>query len=142
MTATRRDFPIYLDKHAPWGGAKADADIVILGVDWSAGTFAMQFRNEPGDDGDPLIALGNASAGSQGISTTYEPEVAHPLTGELTSATIIRPQIDETTLEDLDLAADPARPAKLHYDILATVSDFGKFVLLAGPAFIIPGVTQ
>lgn len=141
MALSRKSFPITADKRVPWGGINGEADIPVLGVDWSAGTFVMQIRNEPGDTGDPLVSLENASAGAEGISASYVEEYAVPDSDQVVPATIIRPQVNETTLEALSLGADTSKPVVLHYDIHATVSGLGKFVLMAGTFTISPGVT-
>lgn len=116
MTAFRR---------APWGGDTGLADIVVLGKDWSGATFLWRF-GAPSDLAMD-ISLGNASAGSQGVSATYDAAYVHPTSGAVVGATTIRPQIDETTLEalsysgvaDLELAhtfyIDPADSIELVY---------------------------
>lgn len=141
MPAVRTPINIAADKRVPWGGVSGEADMVVLGADWSAGTFAMQLRNEPGDTGTALVSLTNASPGAQGTSASYDAGYLHPETGVVVGATIIRPQINETTIEALALDSDPAKPLVLHYDIHATISGIGKFVLMAGTFTIKPGVT-
>lgn len=141
MAAVRTPVDIVADKRVPWGGIRGDGDIVVLGVDWSAGTFKMEVRAEPGDSGTPLVTLANAAAGAQGISASYDAGYMHPTTKAAVGATIIRPQINETTIEALALAADPARAVAAHYDIHATISGMGKFVLAYGAFSIKPGVT-
>lgn len=86
-------------RRVPWGGATALADIIVLGKNWSAATFLWRF----GAPADLLmdISLGNASAGSQGVSATYDATYVHPDSGAVVGATTIRPQIDEATLEAL-----------------------------------------
>ena len=136
------------DKRTPWGGVSGDADIVILGLDWSAGTFLMEIRPEPGSTGTAMVSITNASAGAEGFSASYDSAYPHPtVTDEsgdplVVGATIIRPQINETTLEGLAYGADPADAVVLFYDIHATVSGRGKFVLMGGQFTIEPGVTQ
>ncbi|MBK61645.1 MAG: hypothetical protein CL575_01635 [Altererythrobacter sp.] len=134
-----RNFTV--DKRVPWGGANGEADIVVLGLDWSAGTYLMEVRPEPGNTSAALLSIANASAGAQGVSVSYEAGYLHPKTGAVVGATIIRPQINETSLESLSYGADPADPVTLFYDIHATVSGRGKFVLMAGKFIIQPGVT-
>lgn len=141
MATNRLSFPITAYKRVPWGGVNGEGDIPVIGVDWSDGTFAMQVRNWPGDTGDPIISLGNASAGAEGISASYVTDYVHPDTGEELAATIIRAQINETTLEALSLGADASKPVVLHYDIHATITGLGKFMLMAGTFTINPGVT-
>lgn len=134
-----RNFAV--DKRVPWGGISGEADIVIMGLDWSAGAFAMEVRRDPGSTAAALISLGMASAGSQGISATYEVGYLHPDTGAVVGATIIRPHINETTLEGIAYGSDPGAPVELRYDIHATVTGRGKFVLMGGKFTILPGVT-
>lgn len=141
MAVVRKSIAISADKRVPWGGANGEADIPVIGVDWSGATFKMELRNEPGDTGTAIVSLTNASAGAEGISATYDASYAHPETGEEVGATIIRPQINETTLEALDLAAKPANGLPLHYDLHVDASGLGKFVLVAGTFTIKPGVT-
>lgn len=89
--------------HAPWGGATGEGDIVIWDANWAAGTFKWQI----GDPSDLTIvkSLGNASAGSEGVSAVYDANYQHPTSGAQGPATIITPQIDEATLEGAAIAA-------------------------------------
>lgn len=89
---------IEMYKHAPWGGETGLGDIVVYDVDWSGATFLWQFGAP--DDLAPDISLGNAAAGSEGVSATYG-SYTDPISGEVGFATVIRPQIDESTLEAL-----------------------------------------
>lgn len=129
-------------RRVPWGGAGGDADIVLLGLDWSAATFAMQIRAAPGDTGTPLVSLTNASAGSQGISATYDAGYLHPITGDAVGASIIRPQIDEATMEGLPVNADdPSQPVVLWWDMHVTPSLIPKLLFSCGKFTVNPGVT-
>lgn len=141
MPAASKPLHVVADKRTPWGGISGNADIVVLGVDWSDATFKLQIRAEPGDSGDPIVELANASAGAEGISAQYVTAYSVPDSDEVVAATIIRPQIDEATLEALALAADTAKLMQMHYDIHATVTGIGKFVMVAGIFSIAPGVT-
>jgi hypothetical protein len=141
MAFVRQSRSFGADKRVPWGGASGDADIIILGLDWSEGVYALELRPEPGGQSAPLVSLGMASAGAQGISVSYDAGYLHPKTGAVVGATIIRQQINETTLEGLAYGADPSDPVLLAYDIHATVPGRGKFVLIAGSFTIFPGVT-
>lgn len=141
MAFVAKPINLAADKRAPWGGISGDADIVVLGLDWSAGTFSMELRAEPGAQGAPLVALSTASPGAQGISASYDAGYLHPKTAATVGATIVRPQINETTLEGLAYGADPADPVTLFYDIHATVPGRGKFVVMGGKFIILPGVT-
>lgn len=128
-------------KRVPWGGASGEADIDWMREDISAATFKMEVRSEPDGAGDLLVTLNSASAGSEGISATYDAGYVHPTTEEVVGATIIRPQINETTMEGLDTASPPDTPVTAYYDIHATISGV-KRLLLYGTFTYYPGVTQ
>ncbi|NOW44117.1 hypothetical protein FHW96_000244 [Novosphingobium sp. SG751A] len=129
-------------RRVPFGGASGDADIVVLGLDWSDATYAMQIRAAPGDTGDPLVSLANAAAGSQGISAAYDADYVHPITGATVGATTIRPQIDETTMEGLPVNPDdPASPIYLWWDMHVTAAGLPKAVFCQGKFTVDPGVT-
>ena len=127
-------------KRVPWGGASGAADIDVAGVDWSAAAFKLDIRVSPGDTTTPLVSLTNAAAGSQGISATYDAGYVMP-DSELVGATIIRPQIDEATLEALALGARASDPVALSYDLHITPAGGVKTVLCFGAFTIMPGVT-
>lgn len=86
-------------RRVPWGGATGLADIVVLGRDWSGASFLWQF-GAPSDLAQD-ISLTTQTAGTQGVSATYDANYVHPESGAVVGATIIRPQINETTLEAL-----------------------------------------
>lgn len=90
---------IFAFRRAPWGGATGLADIVVLGKNWSAAAFLWQFGSPADLAAD--ISLTTQTAGTQGVSATYDAGYLHPTSGAVVGATIIRPQIDETTLEAL-----------------------------------------
>lgn len=125
-------------KRVQWGGASGEADIVWLGQDLSAATWAMDVRALPGDTATALVALATAAAGAQGISATYDAGYLHPATGATVGATTIRPQINETTMEGLATATPGDGPFDAHYDIHMTLSGvkrlfaFGRFVYHPG----------
>lgn len=127
-------------KRVPWGGASGYADLPVVGVDWSAAAFKMDIRICPGDATTPLVSLTNATAGSQGISATYDAGYVMP-DGEVVGATIIRPQIDEPTLEALALSARASDPVALSYDLHITPAGGVKSVVCFGAFTILPGVT-
>lgn len=95
---------IEMFKHAPWGGDTTLGDIVVLGRDWSGAAFNWGF----GDPAAPATGfrLENASAGSEGVSATYDDEYVHPQTGAIVGATIISPQVESATLEALTYSDD------------------------------------
>jgi hypothetical protein len=125
-------------RHTPWGGADGSADIVMLGVDWSAAAFQMALAYTLG--GTPAITLPNASAGSQGVSATYDATYVDPDTGATVGATIIRPQINEVTFEALTWPADTTQPLVMAFDFLVTPSGEPQFVWFYGNMTIHPGV--
>lgn len=125
-------------RHTPWGGATGDADMVYLGVDWSDAVFDMSFALLVA--AEPIITLTNAAAGSQGISATYDAGYVHPRTGEVVGATIIRPQIDEGTMELLNWGDDTTAPLVLYHDLLVTPAGEPQRVWFSGTFTILPGV--
>lgn len=147
MKAISRDLSAW--RHVPWGGATGDQDIVVLGLDWSAATFAMQVRVAQGDAGTPLASLANAAANYEGLSATYDPGYVYPATGPavalrgtVVGATTIRPQINQATLEAIPLAADdPAAALTLWYDLHVTPVNMPKRQFTYGIFTLNPGVT-
>lgn len=131
-------------RHVPFGGTTGDGDLPILGEDYSDATFEMHIRLAPGATGDPLIELENAAALSEGISAEYDADYPHPLTGEEVGATVIRIEIDETSIESLPVAAEPEEPAVFYYDLQMTPSFSGarKRVVIYGTFTVYPGVTN
>lgn len=132
------DFNItHPSKHVPFGGASGDGDFIYLGVDLSAAAFVMTIAPQVGSAG--IITLTNASAGTQGISATYNAGYVHPTTGQVVGATTVRPQIDETTFEGLTWGATD-EPLVLAYDMLVTPSGGVQYVWFKGTFTIHPGV--
>lgn len=131
-------FPIvHNSKHTPWGGASGDADMVVLGLDWSGAAFKFSIAPQVGSVA--LITLTNAAAGSQGISATYDASYVDDRTGLVVGATIIRPQIDEATFEALTWGPTD-EPLVLAHDMLVTPSGEPQFVWFDGAFTIYPGV--
>lgn len=127
-------------RHVTWGGASGDQDWVLCGYDWSAAAFILTVRAKEGDTGTPPILIGNGAAGSMGISATYDPFYVAP-DGVVTGATIIRPQIDEGTLEGLSWGTTATdQPLVLHYDLLVTPTGLPQRVFCYGTMTIYPGV--
>lgn len=108
----------HFSRHVPFGGASGLEDWVELGIDWSDASFAMVIADVEG--GTAKITLSDATAGVQGLSATYDAGYVHPVSGAVVGATIIRPQIDETTFEGLEDWADPPVPLVWFYDLLVT----------------------
>ena len=127
-------------KHTQWGGADGSADMIMLGVDWSAAAFKMGLAGQVGST--PLITLINATAGTQGISATYDAAYVDPVTGETVGATIVRPQIDEATFEALDWGDDTTASLVLAHDFLVTPTGQQQFVWFDGLFTILPGVAD
>lgn len=131
-------------RHTPFGGSTGHGDIVIVGFDYSAATYVMHIRPAPGHAGSPLIALNNAAPASQGISATYDPAYAMPDGSGTVGATIVRIEIDESSIESLATAAKPEDPAVFYYDLQFTpaVSGARKDVVAFGTFTVLPGVTN
>lgn len=108
--------------------------ITVANYNFSAATFAAQVRAYRDAPGSALITLGNAAAGSQGISCTYSAP----------TSTIIL-QIDEATIDAL--LPFPANGVKagadvnLFWDFHVTGGGLVKTRLLQGTFTIEPGVT-
>lgn len=132
------NYPIYhYSRHVQYGGAVGDADIIMFGPDYSTADFVMTIAASPGSAA--LINLFGAGAGDEGVSATFEDPFTHPITGEVGSATIIRPQINEASFEALTWGADITAPLVLYYDLLMTPDGapqrgvcFGSFTLYPG----------
>lgn len=126
-------------KHVPFGGAYGDQDIIVIGQDWSAATFLWAFGANDGV-ASPDISLANASAGSQGVSATYDADYVHPITGAVVGATTIRPQIDEATFEAL--TGWPTAPAArtFYHNLLITPSGGAQLIYCYGTMTVYQGV--
>lgn len=126
-----------ISKRVPW-----IAELPVEGPDYSTGTFKMEIRQKPGDTGAALVTLNGASAGSEGISCTYDAAYVDPETAETFAASIFKFQINETTMEGLATGTPSEDPVELHYDVHVTPSGGTKFVLIYGSFTYWPGVTQ
>jgi hypothetical protein len=128
-------------KHAMAGGATGDLDILRLGRDWSGAAFVLTLRPAEGGTGSALVTLTNQSAGTQGISATYDAGETDPDTGLVVGGTTIVPQIDEATMEALSWGSTPTdEPLVLSYDLLVTPSGEPQRQVLFGSFTIYPGV--
>lgn len=116
-------------------------DIAILGPDYTGAAFAMHIRNRNGDTGTPLVALVKETAGTQGISVTYDAAYVYNDAGDTSPASKILIQIDEATLEALSLNNPSDKPVELFYDLHLTDSPSPKRVELFGQFIINPGAT-
>lgn len=115
--------------------------LAIEGANLTTATFKMEIRNLPGDTGTALVTLNGASAGSEGISCTYDPSYADPETGEPFAASIVLIQINEATMEALATGTPTNAAVELAYDIHVTPVSGPKFVLCYGKFTYSPGVT-
>ena len=125
-----------ISKRVPWID-----DLAVEGADYSSATFKMEIRQKPGDSGSPIVTLGNAAAGSEGISCTYNTAYVDPETGETYPASVILFQINEATMEGLGLGNPTASAVECSYDLHVTPSGGSKFVLCYGAFNYSPGVT-
>lgn len=116
-------------------------DVAILGPNWTGAAFLMHIRNKNGDTGTPIISLATATAGTQGISVTYNAAYVYDDAGSTAPASIVLIQIDEGTLEALALNNPSNKPVELVYDLHVTPSGGRKAVELYGQFIINPGAT-
>lgn len=116
-------------------------DVAILGPDLTGAAFAMHIRNRNGDTGTPLVSLATATAGTQGISVTYDAAYIYNEAGDEAPASLILIQINEATLEALSLNNPTEKPVELAYDLHVTPSGGVKRVELYGKFTIYPGAT-
>ncbi|WP_039390952.1 hypothetical protein [Novosphingobium sp. MBES04] len=124
-------------RHASWGGSSGLADFIRLHDDWSGASFTWAFSQGPG--GPNAITLNNASEGLQGISASFEPGYLHPVSGEAVGGTIIRPQIDQTTLESVNVLSPTQNVIPLHHTLYVIPENeprrvvcFGDFTIKQG----------
>lgn len=116
-------------------------DVAVLGPNWTGAAFLMHIRNKNGDTGTPLISLATATAGTQGISVTYNAAYVYDDAGSTAPASLVLIQIDEGTLEALALNNPTDKPVELAYDLHVTPSGGRKAVELYGQFIINPGAT-
>lgn len=132
---------VHSSRHVPFGGATGLADFVEAGVDWSGAAFVMTLAEAQG--GAAVITLTNQTAGTQGMSATYDATYDYTdADGNAVNgpATIIRPQIDETTLEGLSGFPPSPDPYELVYQVLCTPTGEPQRVLYQGTFTIYHGV--
>lgn len=116
-------------------------DIAILGPNYTGAAFLMHVRNRMGDTGTPLITLTGATAGTQGISVTYDAAYIYNEAGDTAPASLIKIQIDESTLEALAMNNPSQKAVVLDYDLHLTPTGQPKRVELFGTFTINPGAT-
>lgn len=133
------NLPIGAEKRVPFLRSFA-----VTYLDYSGATFKMQIRANPGDTGVALVELTDQTAGTEGISVTYEEDFEYvDKLGATVSApaSIILIQIDETTLEALDLGTPYDEDLSLFYDLHVTGGGLAKHIPFAGKFILKPGVT-
>ncbi len=113
--ASAPEINIVADKRVPF-----DDTIPEMAIDYSGATALMEVRAEPGDTGDAVLSLSTALASGEGIAISYDAGYADPEEVDPPGATIVQLLINETTLEGLELAADPDKDATYYYDIHLT----------------------
>jgi hypothetical protein len=129
-------------RHAPFGGAAADQDWVFVAENLTGATAKMQVRFTPGDTTTtPLVNLANVSSAVQGLLITWNPTFPDPDTGSPVGGSVVRPQIDRTTLEAIALGADPTQPQVFAYDLHITPSGGVETLRAFGSFTLNPGVT-
>ena len=131
------------DKRVPFVDEDG-ATFVFIGENFAGGTYAMHIRAHPGDTGTAMVSLAGATAGTQGISVTYDPDYVYvDETGaeQTGPASLVLIQIDEATLEALSLGTPTDKPVILYYDLHITPSGAVKRVVAEGKFVINPGVT-
>lgn len=120
------------------------ATFVFVGENFAGSVCAMHVRNNPGDTGTPILSLTDATAGTQGISVSYDPDyfyVDEKGVEQSAPASLVLIQIDEATIETLPLGTPNDKPLDLHYDLHVTPTGAPKRVVAAGRFIIKPGVT-
>jgi hypothetical protein len=130
--------PLTASKRVPF-----DQTIAVMGRDLSGSTLRMEIRTEPGEQGSALVTLTNQTPPTQGLSVTWDADYPDPVGEFPNGASLVRIMIDETTLEGLSYAVDPAKSLPLHYDIHASRTSplIIKFVYCGGEFYVDPGVT-
>lgn len=128
-------------RHTPFGGSTGEGQIIMLGQNWTGAAFVWSFSttpNAPAGSAATGFTLNAATAGSQGVSVTYDANYVHPKTGAVVGASIITPQIDETTLEALTFTG--TADLVLYHDLLVTPSGQPQRCLLNGTLTIAQGI--
>lgn len=118
--------------------------IDFIGPDWAAADFALQIRNSNGDTGTALVSLTKQTAGTQGISCTYNASyvwVDQSGVSHTSAASIVLINISEATVEGLSLNNPVSEPLTLKYDLHVTPSGGTKFVAAYGDFTVYPGST-
>ena len=113
--------------------------IRFVGLDFTGGTFALQVRDYVAAEGSALLTLGNATAGTQGLSVVVTEEDGL----DVSTLTI---QIDEATIDALRPWPANGQKAKsgavaLRYDLIITATGLPKSRWLEGAFTIAEGVT-
>lgn len=99
--------------------------------DFTGATFKMQVRDTKDKSGDPRIDLGNATAGSEGISWVVT------TTDGVPNSTLTF-QIDKATIDAVPVTSPPGGDQVLYYDLHVTSGGIerreleGTFTIRAG----------
>ena len=132
--------PLTVQRWAPF----VEAAFAFEGFDFSAATFEMQVRSYRDAEGDPLIDLIGATAGTEGISCVVTVDADDVSTSWLTV------QIDEVTINAVlpfvVTGGVPNRKANtdvsLYYDLKITGGGYPKTRWAQGSFTIEAGVSQ
>ena len=124
-------------RHATWGGPVSADHLTFLGENLADAAFAWSFADSPG--GAIRITLGNRPLGQQGMSATYDPDYVHPRTGRRVGATIVIPQIDEATFENLPDPVVASDSLVLVHTFYVTRPSAAKQALFEGTFRILQG---
>lgn len=107
------------------------------GVDLTGAVLRAQVRAYRDAPGAPLIDLGNATAGAQGLSIST---ASDPDTAIITST--VRMSIDEATIESIIKTNPVGGDLCLAWDLHVTIAGVGKRRWIAGSFTIRAGATQ
>lgn len=119
-----------------FGGASGKVWIDIYGIDLSGAAFVWAFADAPGGT-DVFGPLTNQTAGTEGVSATYDAGGIHPISNEVVGVTRIIPQVDESTMEGLTFAGSADRV--VHHTLYITPSGGSKFAYVDGELTIKQG---
>lgn len=132
------DVDLVAFRHATWGGPAGGEQIIFLGENLSGAVFAWSFAGTAG--GIAEFTLGNAALGLQGVQLEYVDDYVHPISGKLVGATIVVPQIDETTLEGIQGAGAVSDDIILVHTLYVTRASSPKKAEFGGKFTIRQGV--
>jgi hypothetical protein len=117
-------------RHATWGGPTASDHVAFLAEDLAGANFAWAFALSSG--GAVQFTLQGAAAGRQGLSAYYDEDYLDPVRGSPIGATILVPQIDEATLENLPPPPEASADIVLVHTLYCTPSEGPKQAVFSG----------